>query len=327
MNPQTMQFAEPAAIDQRQLGVDGPRVDTIALGTWAIGGTQWGPTDDEDSITTIRVALDAGITFIDTADTYGEGHSEEIVGQAIEGRRDEVFLATKVGVLGNSEVGWKMDLSRKHILEGCEESLRRLKTEVIDLYQLHWPVKDTPIEESMEALSTLQEQGKIRFAGVSNFHPDQMEAAARLMPVVSLQSPLSMLERGVLKEDLPAARRLGMGFLAYGPLARGLLTGRFRGDPPEFPESDVRRNDKRFSGEGWERAQRVLAGMEPIAREYGRTLGQVAINWTLCQPGVTTALVGARKPAQVRENLGGQGWTLDERHVAELDALLDANGF
>jgi len=295
-------------------------VDVLALGTWAIGGTQWGPSDDDESIRTIRAALDAGMTFIDTADTYGEGRSESVVGRAIAGRRDGLFIATKVGVLGNDEVGWKIDISRKHILEGCEASLKRLGTDVIDLYQLHWPVKDTPLEESIGALNTLREQGKIRYAGVSNFNAAQLEEAAKHGPLVSLQSELSMLTAGVLEENVPTASRLGMGFLGYGPLARGLLTGKFHGEEPEFPEGDVRRNDKRFHGEGWTKSQRVLDALRPIAEKHGKTLGQVATNWVLCQPGVTAALVGARHPGQVEENLGGQGWKLDEGDLAAIAA-------
>lgn len=316
----------PGNIEQRRLGANGPMVDTIALGTWAIGGTQWGPTDDEQSLRTIRYALDSGITFIDTADTYGEGRSETIVGRAIAGRRDSVFLSTKVGVLGNDQVGWKIDVSRRHILEGCEDSLRRLGTDVIDLYQLHWAVKDVPIEESIGALNTLREQGKIRYAGVSNYNAEQLRGAVEHGPLVSLQSPLSMLERGVQEETLPEATRLGLGFLAYGPLARGLLTGRYRGAEPEFPEGDVRRRDSRFHGEGWVRHQSLLGVLEGIGARHGRSAGQVAINWVLCQPGVTTALVGARHPDQVKENLGGQGWALTPADRKAIEDSLGAAG-
>lgn len=313
-------------IEQRRLGENGPMVDVIALGTWAIGGTQWGPTDDEQSLRTIQSALDQGFTFIDTADTYGEGRSETIVGRAIADRRDSVFLSTKVGTLGNDQVGWRIDVSRKHILEGCEDSLRRLGTDVIDLYQLHWPVKDVPFEESIGALNTLREQGKIRYAGVSNYSADDLRAADPHGTLVSLQSPLSMLERGVQEAILPEATRLGLGFLAYGPLARGLLTGRYRGAEPQFPEGDVRRNDKRFHGEGWRRHQVLLDGLQKIGDKHGKSTGQVAINWVLCQPGVTTALVGARHPDQIGENLGGQGWRLDAEDLSAIETLLRDNG-
>jgi aryl-alcohol dehydrogenase-like predicted oxidoreductase len=299
-------------------------VDVLALGTWAIGGTQWGPSDDDESVRTIVSALDAGMTFIDTADCYGEGRSETIVGRAIAGRRDGLFIATKVGVLGNDQVGWKVDTSRKHILEGCEASLKRLGTDVIDLYQLHWPVKDTPIEESIGALNTLREQGKIRYAGVSNFSAAQLKEAAQYGPVVSLQSEFSMLTAGAREDDIPAAESLGVGFLAYGPMARGLLTGKFHGEEPQFPEGDVRRNDKRFHGEGWKRSQAVLEVLAPIARKHGRTLGQVAVNWVLCQPGVTAALVGARHPGQVDENIGSQGWRLEDRDLVAIAAAVNA---
>jgi len=161
-------------MEQRRLGTNGPLVDVLALGTWAIGGTQWGPSDDEESLAALRAGLDAGMTFIDTADTYGEGRSEEIAGRAIQGRRDGLFISSKVGVLGNPTVGWKIDLTRKHILEGCDDSLRRLGIDAIDLYQLHWSSKDVPLEESVGALNTLREQGKIRYAAVCNFSAEEL---------------------------------------------------------------------------------------------------------------------------------------------------------
>ncbi|HEY3267739.1 MAG TPA: aldo/keto reductase [Armatimonadota bacterium] len=309
-------------LEQRPLGQDGPLVDVIAVGTWAIGGTQWGPSDDDQSVRALQAALDAGFTLIDTADTYGEGRSEECVGRAIQGRRQEVFLSTKVGVLGNPTVGWKIDNSARHIREGCEASLKRLKTDTIDLFQLHWPVKDIPIEESLQALLALKEQGKVRHIGISNFHAPELEAAVQHGKLASLQSPLSMLERGVLEDDLPAASRNGLGFLAYSPLARGLLTGKFRGEAPTFAESDVRAHDPRFQGDAWQRNQRLLDGLTPIAEKHGRTLGQLAINWVLCQPGVTAALVGVRHAAQAQEALGGQGWRLDEGDLAQIGVLL-----
>lgn len=309
-------------MEQRKLGTNGPLVDVIALGTWAMGGTQWGPSDDEESLAALRAGLDAGMTFIDTADTYGEGRSEEIVARAIEGRRDGLFISTKVGVLGNPTAGWKIDLSRKHIMEGCEDSLKRLGVDVIDLYQLHWAAKDVPIEESVGALNTLRAQGKIRYAAVCNFTAQELEEAAEFGPLVSLQSPYSMLDRHVEPADLPTAGRLGMGFLAYGPLAKGLLTGKFRGDEPVFPDGDVRNRDKAFHGEGWARSQRIVAGLDPIAARHGKTMGQVATNWVLSRPGVTAALVGVRHPAQAHEAVGGQGWKLDDEDLALIDALL-----
>jgi aryl-alcohol dehydrogenase-like predicted oxidoreductase len=312
------------ALTQRPLGKDGPMVDVIALGTWAIGGTQWGPSDDEESVNTIRFALDEGMTFIDTADTYGEGRSESVVGRAIAGRRDDIFLATKVGVLGNDEVGWKIDISRRHIIEGCEASLKRLGTDVIDLYQLHWPVKDTPIAESMEALNTLREQGKIRHAGVSNFSGSQLKEALQYGPLISLQNEFSMLTPDAREDALPTAEDRGVGFLAYGPMARGMLTGKYRGEEPVFPDGDVRGNDKRFHGAGWMRSQSVLEALDPIAKKHDRTVAQVAVNWVLCQAGVTSALVGARHPGQVKENIGGQGWRLDERDLARIGAAVNA---
>jgi len=310
-------------MEQRPLGNSGISVSAIGLGTWAHGATRetWGHVDDNESIATIQAAVDAGVTLIDTAPIYGLGHSETIVGRALTGRRERVVLATKCGLLfpqGNELP--RRCLRGASVLEQCDASLRRLRTDVIDLYQMHWPDPQTPILETMEALMTLREQGKVRAIGVSNFSCEQIAAAREYGPIAALQPPLSMLHRRAVEDLLPFCVEHRIGVIAYSPLAKGLLTGKF---DATTTFDGIRARDPDYLGERFQRHLRTLDRLRPIAERYHRTLGQLAIQWCLAQPGVTAAIVGAKRVSQLEENTGGAGWTITEEDLALIGRILD----
>ena len=308
---------------QRPLGNSGLQVSPIGLGTWAMGGVleTWGLVDDRESIAAIHQALDLGVNLIDTAPIYGLGHSEELVGKAIQGRRHEVVLATKCGLLfpRSKEELPPRCLSRRSILRECEDSLRRLRTDVIDLYQCHWPDSSTPVVETMEALTTLLTQGKIRAIGLSNFSGEQIMAAREFGPVHSLQLPFSMLHLRTAEDLIPFCVEHGIGVLAYSPLAKGLLTGKFNA---ESRFQDVRARDAEFTGERYRRNLRMVESLRAIAAGYDKTVTQLVIQWTVSHPGVTSPLVGAKRPTQVVENIGGVGWDISESDRHRIDAML-----
>ena len=310
-------------MDRRPLGDSGLDVSIIALGTWAMGGTVevWGCVDDRESIAAIHQALDCGINLIDTAPIYGLGHSEIIVGQAIQGRREEVILATKCGQLfpKAAEDMPERCLSRESIMRECEQSLRRLRTEVIDLYQCHWPDPETPLRETMEALTTLRRQGKIRAIGLSNFSCEQIAAAREFGPVHSVQPSFSMLNRRAADDLLPFCHEGGIGVLPYSPLAKGLLTGKF-GLESSF--KDMRGREPDFIGQRYRRNLRIVAALAEIASGYGKTVAQLAIQWTTSHPSITAPIVGAKRPSQVIENVGGTGWSLTMEDRALIERIL-----
>jgi len=310
-------------MQKRLLGDSGLEVSVIALGTWAMGGTveTWGQVDDRESIAAIHQALDLGINLIDTAPIYGLGHSEEIVGKAIQGRRNEALVATKCGLLfpkSNDELPPRC-LSRESIIRECEDGLRRLRTDVIDVYHCHWPDPETHIHETMDALTTLLEQGKIRAIGLSNFSCEQMTAAREFGPVHCLQPHFSMLHLRAAEDLIPYCIEYRIGVLPYSPLAKGLLTGKFSTDS-RF--EDIRSQDPEFVGERYRRNLRVVDELKNIAASYDRTLTQLVINWTVSFPGVTAPIVGAKRPSQVVENAGGVGWTITEEDRARIDAII-----
>ncbi len=325
-------------MEKRTLGTSEIEVSVIGLGCWAIGGWMWGGTDDEKAIAAIRKAIDVGMTFLDTAAVYGFGHSEEIVGKAIEGRRDEVVLATKCGLVWDHPTqqlsmvdkdGRKIyrDLTKKSILREVEQSLRRLKTDWIDLYQCHRPDELTPAEETMGALNLLLDQGKIRAIGTSNFSVPQMTGFRRCGPVQSEQPRYSMLDRTIEEEILPYCRENKVGILAYSPLEQGILTGKVTLDRA-FPPSDYRGDRPWFQEKNLKGALDFLEKLKPIAADHGKTLAQLAANWVICQDELMVPLVGARTPEQVMENAGAADWrltkeelTLIEQYVEELGPL------
>jgi len=299
----------------------------VGFGAWAIGGWMWGGTDQREAVRAIQAALDEGITLIDTAPAYGLGLSEELVGEAIAGRRDQVVLATKCGLVWHSGGGrffFHQDGKPVHRYLGgnsiryeLEQSLRRLRTDYVDLYQTHWQDSTTPIEETMTTLVDLRRQGKIRAIGVSNASVEDIRRYQRLGPMDTDQEKYSLLDRDHEAALVPYCREQGIALLAYSPLANGLLTGKI-GPERGFSGDDLRRNNPRFSVENRVRIQGMLGQVRPIAEGHGLTLGQLAIAWTLAQPGITHALVGARNPRQAIENAGAADAVLSDEELAAI---------
>ncbi len=300
-------------MEMQKLGSAGPEVSAIGFGAWAMGGRGWGAVDDDETVAAVRRSIELGSTFVDTAEVYGNGHSEELIGRALQGRRDTVFLATKVG---------GFDLSRAHIMEAIDNSLRRLQTDYVDLYQLHWPDDKTPVEESMAAMDDLVKAGKVRYVGVSNFDVPLLERCLSVRHVDSLQPVYSMLDRGIERDILPFCREHGIGTVVYSPMAKGLLTGKYTPDAT-FPAGDVRADDPLFQGERFHRNLELVERLRGIAQAHGVTVAQVALNWTLQHPAVTVAIAGAKRPAQVEENVGGQGWQFSADELRRIQGWLD----
>jgi aryl-alcohol dehydrogenase-like predicted oxidoreductase len=297
------------------------KVSPVAIGTWAIGGWMWGGTDEAESIATIRAAFDHGINIVDTAPAYGFGRSEEIVGKAIaDGRlRSDVLIATKAGLQWE---GGRVsrNASRSRILREVEDSLRRLRTDYIDVYQVHWPDPLITIEETAEAMHTLFEQGKIRAIGVSNFSVGQMERFRRVAPLHVLQPPYNLFERGIEADLLPYCRENKIAMLGYGALCRGLLSGRMRADTA-FDGDDLRRTDPKFVKPRFAQYLAAVQRLDGIAQRFGKRVIHLAVRWMLDQ-GITTALWGARHPDQLRPVDEVTGWLLDASTKAEIDRIL-----
>jgi aryl-alcohol dehydrogenase-like predicted oxidoreductase len=299
------------------------KVSPVALGTWAIGGWMWGGTDETESISTIRAALEHGINVIDTAPAYGFGRSEEIVGKAIaEGRlRSRVVIATKAGLEWVQGRVFR-NASRARLLREVEDSLRRLRTDHIDIYQVHWPDPLVTIEETAEAMNTLFVQGKIRAIGVSNFPVAQIERFRRVAPVHVVQSPYNLFERGIEADLLPYCRNNRISTFGYGALCRGLLSGRMRPDTT-FDGDDLRRSDPKFVKPRFEQYLAAVRRLDRLARAcFDKRVIHLAIRWMLDQ-GITTALWGARHPEQLQPVDEISGWTLDLPTLMEIDRILD----
>jgi aryl-alcohol dehydrogenase-like predicted oxidoreductase len=297
------------------------KVSPVAIGTWAIGGWMWGGTDEAESIATIRAAFEHGINIVDTAPVYGFGRSEEIVGKAIsEGRlRADVLIATKAGLQWD---GGKVsrNASRARILREVEDSLRRLRTDYIDIYQVHWPDPLVTIEETAGAMLTLLEQGKIRAIGVSNFSVLQMERFRRVAPLHVLQPPYNLFERDIETDLLPYCRKNRIATLGYGALCRGLLSGRMQPNTV-FDGDDLRRTDPKFLEPRFAQYLAAVQELDRLAQRYGKRVIHLAVRWMLDQ-GVTTALWGARHPHQLNPVDGVTGWSLDAAAKAEIDRIL-----
>jgi aryl-alcohol dehydrogenase-like predicted oxidoreductase len=299
------------------------KASRIALGTWAMGGWMWGGTDEAESIRTIHEALDRGITLIDTAPVYGFGRSEEIVGMALagSGRREQTLIATKVGL------DWKDDkpfrnATRARIVKEAEDSLRRLRTDVIDLYQVHWPDPNTPIEETAAAMADLRRAGKIRAIGVSNFSPAQMDIFRKVAPLHTAQPPYNLFERAIERDVLPYCRDGNIVTLAYGSLCRGLLSGRMTART-QFAGDDLRKNDPKFQDPRFAQYLRAVERLDRFAQaNYGKRVIQLALRWVLDRQDSTIALWGARRPDQLDPIAGLSGWHIDASAMVEIDRIL-----
>ena len=323
-------------MEPRQLGTSSVKVSPVIFGAWAIGGWMWGGNEESDSVAAIHASIDHGVTTIDTAAIYGQGHSEELVGRAIKGRRDRVVIATKCGMRWTGTEGsepWQQKDNdgteitiRKNgradsIAYECEQSLKRLGTDVIDLYQIHWPDKATPPEETIGALDKLRTQGKVRAIGTSNYDVEWLTRGSKVAAIASDQPPYSILRRGIEQTVLPWAREHHVGIICYSPMERGLLTGHV-GPDRQFAPGDHRANHPYFSVENRKKVLAALEGVKPIADAHGVTYAQLIINWTIFVPGITAALVGARNAEQATQNAKALTFQLsDAEHQQVRDAF------
>jgi aryl-alcohol dehydrogenase-like predicted oxidoreductase len=312
----------------RKLGYTDLHLTTVGLGTWAIGGPWfwgWGPQDDNNSLNAISEALDQGINWIDTAPAYGLGHSEEIVGKAIKGKRDQLTIATKCGRVWDdpADLAVYPRLTAESVRKEAEASLRRLDVDVIDLYQIHWPQPDEDIEEGWTEIAKLIEEGKIRYGGVSNFSVSQLKRVLPIHPVASLQPPYSMVKREVEEELLPFCAKNQIGVVAYSPMQAGLLTGAFsRERVASLAADDWRKRNPEFLDPALGATLSILDTMRPVVERAGRNLAQLAVAWVLRRPELTAAIVGARKPGQISQTAPAGDWRLDEEIVTQIDELL-----
>ena len=299
------------------------KVSRVALGTWAMGGWMWGGADRRESVATIRAALHQGINLIDTAPVYGFGVSEEIVGEALEGVRGQAVIATKTGLEWHDGKIHR-NASRARIMQEVDDSLRRLRTDHIDIYQVHWPDPKVPIEETAEAMRTLYEAGKIGAIGVSNFSVAEMERFRQVAPLHVLQPPYNLFERAIEADILPYARANRMATLGYGALCRGLLSGRMRSDTT-FDGDDLRRVDPKFQPPRFAQYLDAVRQLDAFAqRRFGRRVIELAVRWMLDQ-GISVALWGARRPDQVEAALGVAGWHLQDSDRKQIERIVNTS--
>jgi aryl-alcohol dehydrogenase-like predicted oxidoreductase len=319
-------------VEKRAFGKTGMEITTLGFGSWAIGGggwrAAWGPQDDDEAVGAIRRAVELGMNWIDTAAVYGLGHSEELVARALKNvpESDRPYLFTKCSLVWDESGEVHNVLKKDSVKRECEESLRRLQTDVIDLYQIHWPRPNEDIEEGWSALSELKEEGKVRHIGVSNFDVSQMERAQKISPVETLQPPYNMLNRGIEEEILPYCAEQGIGVIVYSPMRSGLLTGKMtRERVRNLPPDDWRRDSADFQEPRLSRNLKLVELLEEIGEEHGRSPGEVAIAWTLRNPAVTAAIVGGRRPDQVDGIIGAAGFRLSEDELERIETFLEEN--
>lgn len=310
----------------RKLGKNGPEISVIGFGSWAIGGagwaSAWGDQDDKMSLESVRAALDAGVTFFDTAAVYGLGHSEEVMGRALRSDRDKVILATKCGLVWDQEGKISKNGTYDSILREAEDSLRRLGTDYIDLYQMHWPDIDTgaPAEETMRAMDRLVQDGKVRYVGLSNYDVALLERSLTVRHVDAIQPPYSILRPAAEKELLPFCLEKGIGVVGYSPLTSGILSGNYTYDTT-FPESDWRSRNKAHTGEGLRANVDRVEKLKKIAARFDITMPQLAIAYCLAHPALTSAIVGVRKPDHILGVLAAVDVVLDEATLTEIRSI------
>lgn len=328
-------------MEYRKIGESDLELSVITFGAWAAGGWMWGSTDRNEAIEAIKASYDLGVTSIDTAPIYGQGESEEIVADAIKGiSRDKIQLLTKFGMRWDLDKG-KLAMKSKDndgkaidiykyagkesIVYECEQSLKRLKTDYIDLYQIHWPDETTPMEETMEAVSKLIKEGKVRFAGVCNFDAEQVKEAGKTLNILSDQIPFSMVKRAIEEKTVPYCMEHKKSVLAYSPMERGLLTGKITEDY-KFEDGDHRKDNKFFKSENVKKTNAFLDKIKPMADDKGASLSQLVLRWTIEQPGITIALVGARNADQSTQNAKAADLKLSKEELTFItDELNNAN--
>ena len=325
-------------MELKQLGNSSVKVTPLAFGAWAVGGWMWGGAEEKESLRAIRASYENGMTTIDTAPVYGFGKSEELVARAMEGiARNKYQILTKFGMNWQSGQGeYFFDTTdndgrtvkmykyagREKVRQECEESLRRLKTDYIDLLQIHWPDSTTPISETMEEVARLMKEGKVRAAGVCNYSAQQVEEALKTVQIVSNQVPYSMVNREIEKEIMPQAVKKGLAILPYSPLQRGLLTGKITRDY-KFNEGDTRPGTKYYKPENLDRINAMLKRLKPVADKHGVTLSQLVINWTTNQPAMGCVLVGARNEQQVIDNARSLSFTISEQEMKQINQAVE----
>ena len=321
MSSSTQVRISPIETEFADIPGTGLKVSRVALGTWAMGGWMWGGTDRRESVATIHAALDQGINLIDTAPVYGFGVSEEIVGAALEGIRDRAVIATKTGLEWRDGKVYRNGTSAR-IMQEVDDSLRRLRTDYIDIYQVHWPDPLVPVEETAEAMRSLYELGKIRAVGVSNFSVDQMARFRRVAPLHVLQPPYNLFERAIETDILPYARANNIATLGYGALCRGLLSGRIRPDTV-FDGDDLRRVDPKFQPPRLAQYLQAVRQLDEFAqRRFHRSVIHLAVRWMLDQ-GISAALWGGRRPDQVEAALGVAGWSLTDVERESIEHIVN----
>ena len=324
-------------MEYRNLGESDLKLSAITFGAWAAGGWMWGGADRNNAVAAIRASYDSGVTSIDTAPAYGQGASEEIVGEAIKGLpREKLQILTKYGLRWNStkgsfyfkskdnhghEINIHKYAGKESVIEECEDSLRRMGIDYIDLYQIHWPDLATPIEETMDAVAQLIQQGKVKYAGVCNYNVEQLSEARKTVPLVANQVPYSMVKREIEKDVVPYCLENNLAILAYSPLQRGLLTGKMK-PGWVFAPGDHRAEIYYFTNDNINRANAFLEKMKPLAAEKKATLSQLVLRWTMEQPGITIALVGARDVAQALENAKAMEVNLSCEEIALINEEL-----
>ena len=315
----------------RRLGNSDLHITPLGIGAWAMGGGgwafAWGPQDDRESIAAIHAAVDRGLNWIDTAAVYGLGHSEEVVGRALQGLPKRPYVFTKCELVWNGQGEITQCLKADSLRRECEASLRRLQIDAIDLYQIHWPLPNADIEEGWDTLARLQQEGKVRWIGVSNFSVAQLERVHPIAPVTSLQPPYSLLFRGIEAEALPYARQHHIGVLSYSPMKHGLLSGAMtRERIAALPADDHRRRRPEFQEPALTRILELVEKLRDVGRRHGRTPGEVAIAWVLRHPAITGAIVGLRNPQQLEGVIGAADLQLSAGEVAEIESALPPAG-